>query len=109
MSFSSTYWYKSVRAMVLAFALALSTLPVTAQAPAPALDPIAPPYQWPRSHDYDVQHYRIEVGFDWAKKSVAGETTISLRPLKSDFKELELDAAEMTINSIKLGDGQPLK
>ena len=109
MRFSRSDWYKSARAMVLAFALALSTLPVTAQAPAPAPAPVAPPFQWPRSHDYDVQHYRIEVSFDWAKKSVAGETTISLRPLRSDFKEVELDAAKMTINSVKLKDGQPLK
>ena len=109
MSISRSHWYKSARAIVLAVAIALSTLPVIAQAPVPAPAPVAPPYQWPRSHDYDVQHYRIEVSFDWAKKTVAGETTINLRPFKSDFKEVELDAAAMTINSVKLGDGQPLK
>ena len=109
MSITRSHWYKSARAMVLAVAIALSTLPVIAQAPVPAPAPVAPPYQWPRSHDYDVQHYRIEVSFDWGKKSVAGETTINLRPFKSDFKEVELDAAGMTINSVKLGDGRPLK
>jgi aminopeptidase N len=107
MRFSS--WNKSARAAVLAFVLTISALPVTAQAPAFAPAPVAPPYQWPRSHDYDVQHYRIEVSFDWAKKSVAGETTVSLRPFKNDFKEFELDAGEMTINAVKLGEGQPLK
>lgn len=109
MRFSSSYWYKSARAAVLAFVLTLSALPVTAQAPAPAPVPAAPPYQWPRSHDYDVQHYRIEISFDWAKKSVAGETTVSLRPFKNDFKEIELDAGDMAINAVKLGAGQPLK
>src|SRR5687768_3899957 len=109
MSISRSHWYKPARAIVLAIAIALSTLPVIAQAPVPAPAPAAPPYQWPRSHDYDVQHYRIEVSFDWGKKSVAGETTINLRPFKSDFKEVELDAAEMTINSVKLADGRPLK
>ncbi len=109
MSFYSSYWYKSVRAAVLAFVLTISALPATSQAPAPAPAPVAPPYQWPRSHDYDVRHYRIEVSFDWAKRSVAGETTVNLRPFKGDFKEIELDAGEMTINTVKLGEGQPLK
>ena len=109
MSITRSHWYKPARAIVLAVAIALSTLPVIAQAPVPAPAPVAPPYQWPRSHDYDVQHYRIEVSFDWGKKSVAGETTINLRPFKSDFMEVELDAAEMTINSVKLADGRTLK
>ena len=109
MHFYSSYWYKSVRAAVLAFALTISALPATSQAPAPVPAPVAPPYQWPRSHNFDVQHYRIEVGFDWAKKSVAGVTTVSLRPFKSDFKEIELDAGQMTINTVKIGEGQPLK
>jgi aminopeptidase N len=103
------YWFNSARAMVIASILALSTLLATAQAPALAPAPEAPPYQWPRSHDYDVQHYRIEVSFDWAKRSVAGQTTISLRPFKGDFKEIELDAGQMSINAVKLSDGQPLK
>lgn len=103
------YWYKPARAAVLVIVLALTALPVSPQAPATAQGPVAPPYQWPRSHDYDVQHYRIEVSFDWAKKSVAGETTIAFRPFKSGFTELELDAGNMTINAVHLGEGQPLK
>src|SRR5215216_1626946 len=86
---------KSARAIVLAFALALSSLSSLAQAPAPE----APPYRWPRSHDYDVQHYRISVSFDWSRQSVEGETTITLKPFKDDFKEIELDAGDMTIIS----------
>jgi aminopeptidase N len=68
-----------------------------------------PPYKWPRSHDYDVQHYKIEVSFDWSKQSVTGLTTITLRPFKSDLKEVEIDAGKMTINSVKLDSGSPLK
>ena len=109
MRFLSSYRYKSARAAVLAFILTISALPATPQVPALAPALVAPPYQWPRSHDFDVQHYRIEISFDWAKKSVAGVTTVSLRPFKSDFKEVELDAGNMTINAVKLGEGQPLK
>jgi aminopeptidase N len=97
------------RVVVLALVLALSQVQGFAQLPFPAGTPQAPPIHWPRSHDYDVQHYKIVVGFDWAKRSVAGETTITFRPLKSDLKEVELDAGEMTISSVKLAQGGPLK
>src|SRR5262245_57069649 len=69
----------------------------------------APPYQWPRSHNYDVQHYRIALSFDWSKKLVIGETTVRLRPFDSGFKEVELDAGDMNINDVKLDSGGPLK
>src|ERR1700730_5141284 len=75
--------------------------------PAPALEP--PPYQWPRSHNYDVQHYRIELSFDWTRQSVKGETTITFQPFVSDVKEIEIDAGDMTIKSVKIAGGAPLK
>ena len=102
-------WLKASRVITLAFILAFSSLSPFAQAPAPAQAQEAPPYKWPRSHDYDVQHYRIEVSFDWSKQSVMGLTTITLRPFKSDLKEVEIDAGKMTINSVKLASGSPLK
>lgn len=100
---------KPARALLLAFALSLSSLFSFAQTPVPAQRPEAPPYQWPRSHDYDVQHYLIRLSFDWSKHAVAGETTVTLKPFKSDVKEIELDAGDMTINSVKLAGGAPLK
>lgn len=75
--------------------------------PAPPLEP--PPYQWPRSHNYDVQNYRIELSFDWTKQSVTGETTITFQPFESNMKEIEVDAGDMTIKSVKLTGGAPLK
>ncbi|HKP86382.1 MAG TPA: M1 family aminopeptidase [Blastocatellia bacterium] len=92
--------FKPARVIALVIVLALSSL---AQAPQ------APPNKWPRSHDYDVQHYRIEVSFDWSKRAVMGETTVTLRPLKSGLNEIELDAGKMRINSVKLAGGPPLK
>ncbi|HKP11229.1 MAG TPA: M1 family aminopeptidase [Blastocatellia bacterium] len=102
-------------ACVVAAAILLSTpaLATLAQAPAPQ----APPVQWPRSHDYDVQHYRIEVSFAWGDKTssgqvtgtVFGQTTITLRLFRSDPKEIEVDAGNMQISSVKLEGGAPLK
>ncbi|HEX8183498.1 MAG TPA: M1 family metallopeptidase, partial [Blastocatellia bacterium] len=101
--------FNSARAMALAFALALSSLSSLAQAPALAQAQEAPPLQWPRSHNYDVQHYRISVSFDWARQAVEGETTIRFKPFKSDLREVELDAGDMTIKSVRLAGGAPLK
>jgi len=97
------------RAFALALAIILGSLSAAAQQPAPAQQPQPPPYQWPRSHDYDVRHYRIALSFDWAGKAVIGETTIAFRPFKSGLGEVEFDAGEMTIASVKLAGGEPLK
>src|SRR5262249_38058217 len=81
-----------LNAILLSPLLLLSSFaPALAQAPTFGEAPKAPPYQWPRSHNYDVLHYRIKLAFDWAAKSVTGATTITLKPLAGDFKEIELD------------------
>jgi aminopeptidase N len=90
-----------------ALVLALACPPLTGLAQAPPAQ--APPVQWPRSRDYDVQNYRIEVGFDWAAKSVSGTTTITLRPFRNDLTEIEVDAGQMKINAVKLATGAALK
>src|SRR5499426_4817437 len=99
-----------LNAILLSTLLLLSSFaPALAQALTFGEAPKAPPYQWPRSHNYDVQHYRIKLAFDWAAKSVTGETTITLKPLARGFKEIELDAGEMNIKSVTLAGGPPLK
>lgn len=94
--------------VLLALVFLLSSSPAPSQIPAPA-QPLAPPYAWPRSHDYHVQHYRVAIGFDWARKSISGETTMDIRPFKSGLKEIEVDAGEMQIDSVRLGGGAALK
>ena len=117
MSFSNN-WFKSSRAIALAFVLLIApfadTSAKTSRAKPPAQAPAqgAPqplPIQWPRSHDYDVQHYKNVISFDLPGKSVSGETTITLRPFKSDLKRVEIDAGEMTIKSVSLASGASLK
>lgn len=55
-----------------------------------------------RARGFDVQHYTIRVSFDRGKKTVFGDTTISLKPLKSNFNKIELDAADIKFDSVKL-------
>ncbi|MEJ7623002.1 MAG: M1 family metallopeptidase [Pyrinomonadaceae bacterium] len=45
-----------------------------------------------RPQTFDAQHYVIRASFDPATKRVMGETTIVVKPLKGNFRSLELDA-----------------
>ena len=104
------YGTKPSRVATLILILVVSSFLSSAQNPAVSSQaPEAPPYSWPRSHNYDVQHYRIELSFDWAKQSVAGETTIRFQPFGGDVQEVEIDAGDMKIISVKLVDGPSLK
>jgi aminopeptidase N len=96
------------RFAVLILVLALPSFSSIAQDPGPAA-PTAPPYSWPRTHNFDVQHYRISLSFDWTKQSISGETTITLKPFTADLKEIEIDAGDMTIKSVKLAGGESLQ
>lgn len=55
-----------------------------------------------RPQTFDAQHYVIRVSFDRVNKKVFGDTTVSLKPLASDFRYFELDAAALTFESVKL-------
>jgi aminopeptidase N len=99
---------RRMRAYALAFILLVSSFQSAAGQQPAAKAPEAPPIKWPRSRDYDVQHYRISVSFDLEKKSVTGETAITLSPFKDGYKEVEIDAGEMTIHGVRLDKGGPL-
>src|SRR5204862_4116716 len=47
--------------------------------------------------------------FDWEQEQAIGTETITLAPLVADLRRVELDAANMTFNSVKLAAGTPLK
>src|SRR5262249_35012946 len=50
----------------------------------------------------------IDVSFDWQKRSVRGNVTITFRPFQNGLHEVEFDAGDMTIHSVKLASGAPL-
>src|SRR5262249_28573306 len=97
--------------LALALALILGLQPAIAQTRATGMNPApkAPPVQWPRSHNYHVKHYKIELSIDMPGKSIAGQTIVTLNPFKSDLSEIDLDAGEMKISSVRLATGAPLK
>lgn len=86
----------SFRFFLLLFATTLFSIGVAAQASAPA---------YLRSQNYDVRHYTLRVALDQAKRTVAGDTTVVLRPLEKGVKVVELDAVDLSFTSVKLDDG----
>lgn len=54
-----------------------------------------------RERTFDVQHYIIRTSFDRKEKMVYGDTTISFKPLKDDFKTVEFDSAGIKYDSVK--------
>ena len=59
----------------------------------------ARPRRVERSHDYDVLHYRIQLGFDEPARAFQGETQIRLRPLRDGFDTVVLDAETFRVTS----------
>ncbi len=62
-----------------------------------------------REHDYDVIHYRIEVGFDHDRGMVSGSATIEISPLKDYFNSFDLDARKFTVNSVRLNGDKSIE
>ncbi len=55
-----------------------------------------------RPQTFDAQHYVLRVSFDRAKKTIVGNTTISLKPLAAKFRTVELDAVDLKFTSVAL-------
>lgn len=83
---------KQFRSVVYVLFLFLFSLSISAQ----------PKSNFNRARAFDVQNYIIRTSFERSSKTVFGDTTVQLKPLKDGFKTFELDAAEMRFESIKL-------
>lgn len=66
------------------------------------------PIRYERSHDYDVQHYRIRLVLDDARRSFDGDTTIRLVSLRDGFDHIVLDAETFTVDNVQDAGGTPL-
>ena len=67
-----------------------------------------PPVNYIRSRKIDIKHIAIDLKFDWDKEQAFGNTTVTFSPF-DDTAKFNLDAALMTINSVKLASGPDLK
>ena len=55
-----------------------------------------------RPRTYDVKNYTIRVSFDPAKKTVFGDTTVTLTPLNGPLAQVDLDADDLEFTSVTL-------
>ena len=82
--------------------------PPAAAKPAPEVRPLPPAHYYP-SHDYHQQNILLNLRFNFESQSTMGTETITVTPLIKDLRSVELDAGNMTINSVKLSSGVTLK
>lgn len=90
-------------------ALAASGPPVSEKTPIQITQSrTLPPTQYIPDHDFDTLHIALDLHFDWDKEEAAGSETFVFKPLVANLRKIELDAAEMTITSARMG-GAPLQ
>ena len=70
---------------------------------------VFPPAQYIPDRDFDTRHVALDLRFDWDHEQIKGIETFVFKPLISDLKKIELDAAEMVITSVKTVSGDTLK
>ncbi len=89
--------------LILCAALAAAVLS------AQPVDVYSRPKQRPRSHDYDVIHYRIELRLHEPDRSMQGKATITLDPLRDGFNSIALDAETFTVQAVEDTAGGALR
>jgi aminopeptidase N len=68
-----------------------------------------PPTQYIPDHDFDTRHVALDLRFDWEHEQLIAIETMVFRPLLANLKSIELDAADMTVTSVRLVHGGPLQ
>lgn len=94
-------------ALALTFIMCATSLSL-AQQPTQT-QPKLPPRQYIPDRNYDTQHIKLDLRFNWELEQALGTETISFIPLTTNLRAIELDAANMTFSSVKLLSGTPLK
>jgi aminopeptidase N len=68
-----------------------------------------PPTQYVPDHDYDTRHIALNLKFDWEREQAIGRETFVFSPLVDNLKDLALDSANITVNSVTLLSGSALQ
>ena len=69
-----------------------------------------PPRAWPvRQHSFDLQHQKIEIGFDVDRRSMTGVVTTTLVVTNQPTNEVRLDASNLVIDGARDAAGKRLR
>ena len=88
--------------------LVLTALVAPERSAAQKTDVYSRPLREERARQYDVEHYRIELGFDEPTKSLWGKTTITLSSLEDELSTCILDAETFVVEKVEDGSSRPL-
>jgi aminopeptidase N len=59
--------------------------------------------KWPRDRIVDITHIRLQVTLDFKERRISGTATHRLAAILDDIRELEFDAAEIEVASVRAG------
>ena len=88
--------------------LTLASLLVFFSAVAQKINVYERPLKYERDRDFDALHYKIELNVDLNSKSLKGENTICLTPLRNDLSSISLDAVSLVVTDVLDETGVPL-
>ncbi len=74
----------------------------------PTQAPAIPQARYIPSHDFHTQNIKLNLHFDFDHEQAMGTATLTLVPLVKDLTHVELDAGNLTINSVKFASGASL-
>ncbi len=94
---------RTVLAASLLLALA-TTASGAAQGKAPASE--EPPVRYMPTRQYDLQHLRLDLAFDWDAGSVAGTATNTLAPLLPGLDTLVFNAAGLDVRKVRVNGAE---
>ena len=105
-----TLAFGAPHAILKAQTAAATTAPAAPpQQTAPAPRRSLPPVRYIPSHDYDMRDITLNLRFDWEREQALGTARITFAPLVTNLQRIDLDAANMTFNSVRLASGAVLK
>ncbi|HEX4963400.1 MAG TPA: M1 family aminopeptidase [Thermoanaerobaculia bacterium] len=84
--------------------LALAALPVAAER-APFAPEGTPPKYMP-ARQYDLQHVKLDLTFDWDGRSVAGTATHTLAPLLPGLGSLVFHAVDLDVHQVRVNGAE---
>src|SRR6267142_1409096 len=103
-------WSLTVALVSIFSCATLAQTPTSTATPAPArrAQRPFPPTQYIPAHDYDQRNIKLDLHFDWEHEQAIGTATITLAPLVKDLRQIDFDAAYMTVSSAALSSGGTL-
>lgn len=72
----------------------------------PSVTKLVPGRKYARDRRIDIEHLKLEVTPDFAKRTVSGTVTLTFKPIALPLAKLELDAVDLTIADVQMTGGK---